>query len=137
MADSTVDIGLSTFVATRMSLLLAAGQKVLKNTTVAGDTTTGTVKKGASGSATLIFLGVANEAIDNTAGGSSVELDVNFIRERKLLWRVNDGTISAANVFSNCYLKDNQSVTLTATSNSLCGMILKVDSIKGVLVAVT
>lgn len=131
MSNATAGILLTIEKISRMSLLLAAGQKVFKNTSAVGDTSTGTVKKAAP-STTLVGLGVFNQDLDNSAGGSSVPVDVNFLKEKTILYRVNDGTITAANLFSNCYYLDDQTVSATSAAHSVAGMILVVDAVKGV-----
>lgn len=115
----------------RAGMQLAAGQKVFKNTIACIDTSTGTVKQGTA-STTLKPIGVFNEDLDNSAGGSSVEVDVNFIDEIVIVWWANGSSITAANIGSTAYILDNVTVTTVATGHSALGTILAIDPVKGV-----
>jgi len=105
--------------------------KAWKGATACGDTATGKVTKGQA-SATLVFLGVFAETVDNTANVAGAVVDVDFLIEREILWRANDGTIAAVNLFSPCYVLDDQTVTLGGGGHSLAGTILAIDPAMGV-----
>ncbi len=136
MAALTQEIGLGERKTTRLDLPLSTGIKAWKGGTAMGRPSTGLVVKAVTGAgaagANDIFLGVFNETIDNTAGAAAVPITVNFIKEKTILWRANDGTISAANLFNPCYFLDDQTVTLTALNHAKAGTILAVDAVKGV-----
>jgi hypothetical protein len=119
-----------------VALLLAASQHVYQGGIACGDTSTGTVKKGAT-STTLVFLGEFQDTIDNSAGSSSVGCVVSLPKIVIARWYDNDlaGTPAvAANVFSDCYVLDDHTVTMVSTGASKAGRIWKVDSNLGVLV---
>lgn len=71
----------------------------------------------------LIFVGIADEAKDNSSG-SDGDLEVN-IRRRGLVKAIMGTAITQANVGDNVFLVDDQTVDLTAnvTHNIFCGII--------------
>lgn len=124
---------------TRMEFNLRGGKKAYKGATAMGDPTTGTVRPAVVGSgaggAGDIFLGIFAETIDNsaaTAGGATLPVTVDFLKEKSVLYRANDGTFVAATAFNPCYAADDQTVSTTSTNAPKLGTVLKVDSVLGV-----
>jgi hypothetical protein len=122
---------------TKYQFNLLGGQKALKGTTAMGTPSTGTVRPavvgaGAAG-ANDIFLGFFAETVDNsavTAGGPTLPVTVDFIKEKAWLWRPQDGTITT--IFTACYALDNQTVSATSTNAPKLGTVMAIDSILGV-----
>jgi len=119
-----------------ISLPLAA-QAVFQGGIACYDTSAyGSVKKGASGSQTLVKIGEFAENADNTAAGSPrvlVKLDKELFGQ----WYDNAtgaAAVTAAAIFNLAYILDDHTVTITAGTNSCAGRIWDVDAIKGVLV---
>jgi hypothetical protein len=84
----------------------------------------------ASDTAALKVMGVSAHAADGTKG------DVDILVERGLFWFAQDATIAIANVETLCEVVDNQTVSLSTTTNHIkAGYIEDVDATKGVLVA--
>jgi hypothetical protein len=113
---------------------LAAGQHAFAGAIACIDTATGTVKKGAT-STTLLAIGFFAEEVDNSGGGASVPVNVDFFRPIRGRWITNDtagGAVAAANVGSYCYVKDDQTVTITSTGASKAGRVWAVGVIDGV-----
>jgi hypothetical protein len=121
----------------RKQLPLIGGQKAWKGGTACADVSTHTVKIGAPSNANLEVLGVFDETIDNTgqtAGGATALVNVNFLREKTVLWRDNDGSITSASLFADAYLVDDH--TVASTGSAVFGRILAVDAVLGVAVEV-
>ncbi len=114
---------------------LKAGQIAYKGGAVALKTADGKVYPGPSASG-YKFLGVFAETVDASSAGplGSVDQPVNvdLLKERCILWRAQDGTITAANVGSTCYMSDDATVSLNSTSQSAAGTIMAVDATYGV-----
>jgi hypothetical protein len=117
---------------TRHQLPLATTHKAFKGGSCFADPATQTVSNVPG--AGKIFVGIFAETIDNVAGGAPVPVNVDFLFERLVLWRDNDGTISAANLFSPCFHLDDHTLELAGTTPA--GLILAVDPVQGVLFAV-
>lgn len=136
MTALAAERGKNFWKATRFTFkggLAASAPKVWKGTLACGTTATGTVVN-PSTATTLVPLGLFNQTVDNSAGGSAVDIEIDFVKERTFIWMVNDGAIGAGDIFSAAYTKDNQTVTKTSTGASKIGTIVAVDSIKGVLI---
>lgn len=122
--------------ATRLDFLLPTGIKAWKGATAMGRPSTGQLHNAVTGvgaaGANDIFLGVFAETIDNTSGSAAVAVTVDFLKEKTLLWRANDGTITAASLFNPCYFADDLTVSTTSTNAAKAGTILAVDAVKGV-----
>jgi hypothetical protein len=117
---------------TRKQLPLAPGVKAWKGGTCLGDPTNANVIPGAAATGKL-FLGQFAETIDNTASTNTNALvNVDFLKEKTVLWRDNDGSITAANLFSACYVVDDHTVGASSSGKSKAGVILAVDSVLGV-----
>lgn len=114
---------------------LKAGQIAYKNAAAAIKTADGKVYAAVSATG-YKFLGVFAETVDASSAGplGSVDQPVNvdLLRERTVLWRANDGTITSANIGSSCYFSDDLTVSLNSTNQPLAGTILAVDSVYGV-----
>lgn len=116
---------------------LKAGQKVFRGTMACLDLTTGYVVQGAPG-ASLKWIGFFDEDVDNTLGTSgALSVNVYLVKERVLAWWANDtaSPIVQADIGSNCYILDNQTVTLAASGDSVCGVVWALGPL-GVLVEV-
>lgn len=124
---------------TRLELPLLGGKKAYKGGSCGGMASGGTVRpmlvgSGAAG-ATDVFVGIFAETIDNssaTAGSATLPVTVDFLKEKTLLYRANDGSITAANIFQKCYAADDGTASATSTNSAPLGTILKVDSVLGV-----
>ncbi len=118
-------------------LTLTSGQKVKKGGFVMGVPSTGKVLNGAS-HASAILLGIAAETVDASSSGTNADTDLNvdFIDELKILWRDNDGSIAASDIFNKCYVVDDHTVSKTSTNRILAGTIMAVDDVLGVAYAV-
>lgn len=122
---------------TRFDLPLGPAVKAYKGGTAMGRPSTANVMPAVTGAgaagANDIFLGIFAETIDNTAAtNTTLSVTVDFLKEKTMLWRANDGSITAANVFGPCYAVDDQTVSATSTNRAKLGTILAVDSVLGV-----
>jgi hypothetical protein len=97
------------------------------------DTTTGKCVPGKP-STTLVPVGLFAERVDNRAGAQTVLAQVNLDREIILRWYANDGTVTAAALLQDCYILDDQTVTMNPTGASKSGRIWQVDTVRGVAV---
>ena len=117
---------------THRRFILAAGQKAEAGKVIMGDPATGKVRKGAA-AASLVAIGYADETIDATAADKLITVDLGM--EIELRWLENEGNaITPADVFKLCYLADDETVRLSATSNSIFGRIWAVEAGRGVAV---
>jgi hypothetical protein len=115
---------------------LDASTKVFQGGIACGDTATGLVTK-AQAATGLLKIGEFAESVDNSSGAAgALSVLVSLDREVIARWYDNDtGTpVAAANVFSDCYLLDDHTVTATSAGHSVAGRVWAVDSVKGVLV---
>jgi len=120
-----------------IALPLAAGQKVFQGGIACADTSTSTVKKGASGNANLLRLGEFAESMDNSAGGSSVNVLVSLDKEIVTRSYDNDtggNAVTTSNLFTDVYILDDHTVTTSSSGNSKAGRVWAVDSTNGVAV---
>lgn len=120
------------------SLPLATGQTVYQGGMACYDTAAlGALKKGASGTSTLVRIGNFAENADNSASGAPF-VNVRLDKELFAAWYDNAtgaGAITmATNGFGPAYILDDHTVTATAGSNAIAGRVWDVDSVKGVLV---
>jgi hypothetical protein len=123
---------------TRRFPLKMAAVKAWKGGTACFDTTTGYITKGGV-STTLVPVGVFAQTVDNSGGAAgALSVNVDFITEKQLLWRANDGTVVQATLGSPVYILDDQTVSNTANggTRSVLGTAVALDTILGVLVAV-
>lgn len=115
---------------------LDAAQKAWTGGIACGDTATGGVKP-AQGIATLLRLGEFQQNLDNSAGTTQVNVLVSLDKEVVARWYDNStgaAKVLAANVFSDVFMADDHTITVTAGTNSKAGRCWGVDAIKGVLV---
>lgn len=112
---------------------LAAGEKAFKGGRACINTATGTVVAGQA-STTLVPIGIFAQDVDNSAGGSSVNVNVDFDREQVVRYFDNDtgSAVVAADVGSLCYILDDHTVTMASSGNSVAGWVFNVDSLLGV-----
>jgi hypothetical protein len=99
------------------------------------DTSTGLVAKGFA-STTLIPIGVFTEN-QNTSSGQTVHVTLD--REVTARWYANSTStdaIAAAQIGSDVYVVDDQTVAKTSASStrSVAGRVWKIDPVRGVLV---
>lgn len=94
--------------------------------------TAGIVCKGKTGTG-LVPLGIFNETL---TGDGTKKVVVKLFQEIAAYWWTNDtGTaVAATDIGDPCYIKDDVTVTADSTGRSVAGMVLAVDSTKGVLV---
>lgn len=113
--------------------LQGKAEKVWKGGTACIDTSTGLVAK-AFASTTLVPIGVYADDVDNSGGAGPVT--IKLFKELRAIWRVNDTTNAVTTVGTLCYLLDDQTVASTDLTNTLsvAGRVLKIDSVRGVLV---
>jgi hypothetical protein len=114
---------------------LAIGEKAFINCRATGDKTTGTLKQPAVGNANLVSIGDFAETVDNSAGAATVQVLVEL--DHEIFTRYYDsvtgaGAVTAANLFSDVYWFDNNSVTTSSSGNSLAGRVWGVSTINGV-----
>jgi hypothetical protein len=111
---------------------LASGNKAWKNALIGIDLGSGKVVP-ATTRTDLFIIGVAAETVDATSADKL--LNVRLAREIWVDWLNNDATsIVATDLGALCYLKDDQSVTITPTGASVAGRVWAVDSARGVAV---
>lgn len=81
----------------------------------------------------LIPIGVFGETI---TGDGTKTVIVKLFNEYRLNWWVNDATtaVTAADIGTLCYVKDDVTVTGDDTGASVAGLVMGVDAVKGVLV---
>lgn len=92
----------------------------------------GKVVKGAA-STTLIPIGIFQESF---TGDDVKKIIVKLFQEVKAFWWDNDtGTaLDATDIGGWAYIKDSHTVTGSSTGASVAGLVLAIDSAKGVLV---
>lgn len=96
----------------------------------------GSVKKGASGSATLVKIGEFAENADNS-GGNAPRVLVKLDREVFAQWYDNStggNALTTSNIFGLAYIADDHTVTSSSSGNSVAGRVWDIDTVKGVLV---
>lgn len=112
--------------------VLKSGVTAEKGKIAVIDTADGAVTK-ATAAAGLIPIGNFARTV---VGDGTLTVTVDFWDEISAQWWVNDGTaaVTAAMRGGLCYMKDDQTVSSDATTRSALGMVLAVDTAKGVLV---
>ncbi|SRR5216684_1629859 len=121
--------------AKHIPLPLAAGQTVYQGGIACGDTSTGTVKKGASGSTTLLRIGEFDENLDNSVPTTTTNVLVNLDHEIVIRWYDNAtgaNAVAASTLFNDVYILDDHTVTTASSGNSKAGRVWMVDSTNGV-----
>jgi predicted secreted protein len=138
MSALTAFKGLKEETWTYRQFTLTSGHKAFQGGRACLDTTTGKVVE-ASTSTTQLPIGIFAENVDASSSGFNADSPVNVYLERELtvVWFANDaggGAVLAANVGSVCYMKDDQTVTITSTGASVAGRVWALDTSKGVAV---
>lgn len=84
-------------------------------------------------STTLIPIGWFMETL---TGDGVKTIQVMLFDEIRLAWWDNDSgaALGAADILHPCYILDDHTVTATDTGHSLAGIVMGIDSAKGVLV---
>jgi hypothetical protein len=116
-----------------ISLLLKANEVAEKGKLACIDlSANGIIVKGRTAT-TLIPLGVFHETL---TGDGVKKVHIKLFREIQAIWWNNDtgSPIGPEDVGTIAYIKDDQTVTATATGASPLGLILATDTAKGVLV---
>jgi hypothetical protein len=113
--------------------VLASGNKAYKNGIAAIDLSSGKVVPGQAGTDLFVF-GKFAETVDATSADKVVT--VNFDREVVVEWLANDtvSAVASTDVGSLCYQKDDQTVTASASGNSIAGRVWAVSTADGVAV---
>jgi len=113
---------------------LAATIVVYAGAMVCLDTADGMYKIGVA-STTLINAGIAQESVDSTGTAAGATLcNIKFHRPITGRWFLNDsggGAAVAASRGNDCYIKDDQTVTMTSTGASKAGRVWEVATIDG------
>lgn len=104
----------------------------------AADTSSGCVRPATNNNANLINIGQFAEDVSTSGSTATGFVNVELAREIDCYWYDNatgSNKITASNVFSNCYMLDDHTVTLsTGTGSAVAGRVWDVDAILGVLV---
>jgi hypothetical protein len=113
---------------------LASGNIAYPNGMATLDLSTGKVEPGHPETDLFVIGHFADhQPVDATSAEKLVNIDLG--REIEIDWFGNDSnSIAATDVGSLCYIKDDQTVTITPTGASIAGRIWAVDSVKGVAV---
>ncbi len=137
-ALSQARMGREFSLAGNVSLPLAASTAVYQDGMACIDTTNHVVTKGAAGNTSLIRIGNFAENYDNSASTATAMVLVSLDYEVKGRWYANDtgaNAVAAANLFTEVYMLDDQTVTTASSTNSKAGRVWAIDSVKGVAVA--
>lgn len=117
---------------------LAGLVKAWQGGMAAADTSSGCVRPAVNNNANLIPLGQFLQNVDNSATTATAYVNVQLQREINVAWYDNvtgASAVAAANLFSNCYVSDDHTVTMaTGTGSAVAGRVWAVDSSLGVLV---
>lgn len=78
-------------------------------------------------------IGIFNETL---TGDGVQEISVKLFSEIRLVWWINDATtpVAAADILKYCYIKDDQTMSGDDTGRSAGGIVMGLDTVKGVLV---
>lgn len=116
---------------------LPSGKIAYPGGIAAGQTSGGSAGKVIPGetSTTIFVVGLFAEKVDATSAAKLVTVDLQ--REVEIEWFAN-GTggdeVTASDVFGLCYVKDDQTVSVSSTGKSVAGRVWAVDSSLGVAV---
>lgn len=120
----------------QISGVLQSGEQVFEGSLVAIDTAAGTLVRGQTGTG-LLPIGLAIDIPETgTTGNGTLTIKVRLFREVIAFWFANataGAALTSANVGQLCYVLDDQTVTNSATGNSVAGRVWNVNS-TGVLV---
>jgi hypothetical protein len=115
----------------QLELTLKSGEVAFQGGMACVDTADGKCYPGQAGT-TLIPIGYFVENADATLG--DVTCTVRLFREVIAFWWANSGNVNANDIMQECYIADDQTVTMTSSGNSKAGRIVAVSTAKGVLV---
>ena len=110
----------------KTSFPLKAGAKAFENGMCCIDTASAATVVQGQASTTLIPIGKFIETKDNTLGAGTLPIGVNLNRERLIsYWDsvTGAGAITAANLFSDVYIADDQTLTTSSGGNSKYGKV--------------
>lgn len=112
---------------------LANGEIAVRGKVAYGKVGDGLLYADPSTSTALLPLGYF---MDDVTGDGTLTVVVDLFREVHADWLVNDGVnaVAGGDVFSECYAKTGDTVTMLSTSHSKAGRVWGVDATKGVLV---
>lgn len=115
------------------AFVLASGEVAEKGKLAVIDTANGGIIIVAKAAASLIPIGIF---LENLTGDGAKKVQIKLHREIQATWWDNDGTnpVAITDRGKLCYIKDATTVSILGTSRSTAGMILDVDTKKGVLV---
>lgn len=116
----------------RLLVLPVAAGTVVKECTMVALNESGYAEE-ASAKEGIQVVGCAMNYVDNTSGQDGE--NVVQVARSTFVWE-NDGTIKGTDLLKDCYIKDAQTVTLTADGSSVAGRILAVEN-DGVIVDMT
>jgi hypothetical protein len=101
------------------------------------DTSTGGVVKPSAGGANQVFIGFFTESLPSSAAGTKVNVQLG--RKVNIVWLENTdtgNTVAATDLGKVCYLKDDQTVTMSsAGSATKAGRVWGISTINGVACA--
>ena len=120
-----------------LPLAFGAGMKAWIGGIAAADTSSATVKPGASGNANLLKIGEFQQNLDNSAAAANAQVLVSLDKEVVARWYDNatgGSAVTASNLFQDVYILDDHTVTTSSGGNSKAGRVWAVDSVKGVAV---
>jgi hypothetical protein len=128
-------IGSARSTIKKVTYPLAAGVKAFENGVACIDTgAVGALKPGATGSTTLIRIGLFTATFDNSGGVASVPIGVDLDEEIVLTWLdpAGSGTPTIANLFQMMYLASDHEVTTTTTTASKAGIMWALGGVFGI-----
>jgi hypothetical protein len=115
---------------------LAVGSKAWRGGMACIDVSTGKCEPGHV-EADLVYIGKFDEDVDATTVEKPVNVDLGV--EIEVVWWNNDAAapVLATHLLLNCYILDDQTVSIDATGRSVAGRVWAVDAVKGVAVQKT
>lgn len=117
---------------------LVSGAKAFTGGMAAADTASAAVRPATSNNSTLIAIGQFLQDVDNSASTATAFVNVQLQRELQVSWYDNAtgaNKVAAANLFSNVFMLDDHTVTLsTGTGSAIAGRVWAVDASLGVLI---
>lgn len=115
------------------SFVLANGEVAERGKLACIDTANGGIIIKGKAAAGLIPLGLFTESL---TGDGVKKVQIKLFHEIQVTWWDNDGTapVAGADRGTLCYLKNDTTVSADDTGRSVAGLVLDVDSRKGVLV---
>lgn len=117
---------------------LVSGAKAFRGGMAAADTASAAVRPATTNNANLIAIGQFQNDVDNSASTATAFVNVQLQRELNVAWYDNAtgaNKVTSANLFSNVYMLDDHTVTLsTGTGSAVAGRVWAVDASLGVLI---